>query len=119
MAKDLRFALLLDCYGEFLTPHQAKLMELYYGEDLSLSEIAQVLGITRQGVRDGVKRGEQILLEMEEKLQFAARLGTLRENFAAIAESLTAIAAANAADETIQAHCNRAMEQIQLGLKQL
>ena len=74
MSKDLKFAMLLDCYGEFLTPHQYRLTELYYCADLSLSEIAEIVGITRQGVRDGIKRGEQILLEMEEKLQFAARL---------------------------------------------
>ncbi len=74
MSKDLRFAMLLDCYGEFLTPHQYRLTELYYCADLSLSEIAEIVGITRQGVRDGIKRGEQILQEMEEKLQFAARL---------------------------------------------
>ena len=85
MSKDLRFAMLLDCYGEFLTPHQYRLTELYYCADLSLSEIAEIVGITRQGVRDGIKRGEQILQEMEEKLQFAARLSALRENYSAIA----------------------------------
>ena len=58
MSKDLRFAMLLDCYGEFLTPHQYRLTELYYCADLSLSEIAEIVGITRQGVRDGIKRGE-------------------------------------------------------------
>ena len=52
MSKDLRFAMLLDCYGEFLTPHQYRLTELYYCADLSLSEIAEIVGITRQGVRD-------------------------------------------------------------------
>ena len=77
MSKDLRFAMLLDCYGEFLTPHQYRLTELYYCADLSLSEIAEIVGITRQGVRDGIKRGEQILQEMEEKLQFAARLSAI------------------------------------------
>lgn len=93
MSKDLRFAMLLDCYGEFLTPHQYRLTELYYCADLSLSEIAEIVGITRQGVRDGIKRGEQILQEMEEKLQFAARLSALRENYSAIAGSLERIQA--------------------------
>ena len=74
MSKDLRFAMLLDCYGEFLTPHQYRLTELYYCADLSLSEIAEIVGITRQGVRDGIKRGEQILQEMEDKLQSAGKL---------------------------------------------
>ena len=91
MSKDLRFAMLLDCYGEFLTPHQYRLTELYYCADLSLSEIAEIVGITRQGVRDGIKRGEQILQEMEDKLQFAARFNALRENYSAIASTLQSI----------------------------
>ena len=69
MSKDLRFAMLLDCYGEFLTPHQYRMTELYYCADLSLGEIAEMVGITRQGVRDGIKRGEQILLKMEDTLR--------------------------------------------------
>ena len=84
MSKDLRFAMLLDCYGEFLTPHQYRMTELYYCADLSLGEIAEMVGITRQGVRDGIKRGEQILLKMEDTLQFAARLCALRENYTAL-----------------------------------
>ena len=91
MSKDLRFAMLLDCYGEFLTPHQYRLTELYYCADLSLSEIAEIVGITRQGVRDGIKRGEQILQEMEDKLQFAARFNALRENYSAISSTLHSI----------------------------
>ena len=96
MSKDLRFAMLLDCYGEFLTPHQYRLTELYYCADLSLSEIAEIVGITRQGVRDGIKRGEQILQEMEDKLQFAARFNALRENYSAIASTLQSIQNHNA-----------------------
>ena len=42
MSKDLRFAMLLDCYGEFLTPHQYRLTELYYCADLSLSELSLI-----------------------------------------------------------------------------
>ena len=42
MSKDLRFAMLLDCYGEFLTPHQYRMTELYYCADLSLGEIAEM-----------------------------------------------------------------------------
>lgn len=79
MAKELKFVLLLDCYGELLTEHQRNTMELYYCEDLSLSEISEPLGITRQAVRDLIKRTEQLLLEYEEKLGFAARLGSMRE----------------------------------------
>ena len=54
-------------------------MELYYCEDLSLSEISEPQGITRQAVRDVIKRSEQILLETEEKLGFAGKISALRE----------------------------------------
>ena len=119
MSKDLRFAMLLDCYGEFLTPHQYRLTELYYCADLSLSEIAEIVGITRQGVRDGIKRGEQILQEMEEKLQFAARLSALRENYSAIAGSLERIQAQAGDVPAVRDECRRAMESVRHGLELL
>ena len=71
--KDLKISLLLDFYGGILTDKQVDALELYYNEDLSLAEIAQHTGITRQGVRDAIKRGETILLDMEEKLGFYAK----------------------------------------------
>lgn len=81
MAKELKFVMLLDCYGELLTEHQRNTMELYYCEDLSLSEISEPLGITRQAVRDLIKRTELLLLEYEAKLGFADRLEQMRECF--------------------------------------
>ena len=87
MAKDLRIILLLDCYGAFLTPRQQEMMTHYYSEDLSLGEIAALTGTTRQAVRDSVKRSEQVLNDMEEKLQFAEKLCALRQNYAAIAQT--------------------------------
>jgi len=68
MSKDLNIALLLDFYGEMLTEKQRDMVELYYNEDLSLGEIAETVKITRQGVRDSIKRGEQQLFELEKKL---------------------------------------------------
>ncbi len=105
MSKDLRFAMLLDCYGDFLTPHQANLMEQYYDEDLSLSEIASLAGITRQGVHDGIRRGEQLLMEMEEKLGFAARLQKLEQGLDVITQNIAAIAAAVPDHEAVQRLC--------------
>ena len=72
MAKDLKFASLLDIYGGVLTDKQREMLELYYNEDLSLSEIAANEGISRQGVRDSIKRGEEALLELEEKIGVVA-----------------------------------------------
>ncbi len=73
MAKNLSVSVLLDFYGAMLTEKQREVMEFYYNEDLSLAEIAQHSKITRQGVRDSIKRGEIQLFEYEEKLQFAAK----------------------------------------------
>jgi len=74
MVKDVKYALLYDYYGSFLTEKQADIFDLFYNEDLSLSEIGDNLGITRQGVRDAVKRGEEILNNMEDKI------GMVRKN---------------------------------------
>lgn len=81
MAKDLvRMSLLYDLYGGMLTEKQRELFTLYYEEDLSLAEIAQNEGITRQGVRDTIVRAEEALAECEEKLQLSARLESLRRS---------------------------------------
>ena len=56
MAKNLEISFLLDFYGDMLTDKQRDVVELYYNEDLSLAEIAAHSGITRQGVRDSIKR---------------------------------------------------------------
>lgn len=68
MPKDLTLSELLDVYGCLLSEKQQLLCELYYDEDLSLSEISENEGITRQGVRDALKKAEQNLRFFEEKL---------------------------------------------------
>ena len=66
--KDLKVSLLMDFYGNLLPEKQLDMMEQYYGEDLSLSEIAENSGITRQGVHDNIKRAATDLKAYEEKL---------------------------------------------------
>ena len=73
MAKNLEVTVLLDFYGEMLTEKQRSFLEYYYNDDLSLSEIAENEGITRQGVRDAIKRAEAQLFDMENKLGLVAR----------------------------------------------
>lgn len=77
--KDLHYSLLIDFYGNLLAPKMKDALELYYNEDLSLAEIAQHMMITRQGVRDNIKRGEQFLRETEERLGFYRRYSGLDE----------------------------------------
>lgn len=78
MAKDYSFALLLDFYGELLTEKQREFLEYYYNEDLSLAEIAGNEGISRQGVRDAIKRAEKQLTEMEDSLSLARRFNEVK-----------------------------------------
>lgn len=68
-----QMSLLFDFYGELLTDKQRELFDLYYNEDLSLTEIAEHAGISRQGVRDAIVRGETLLRDTEDKLGFVAR----------------------------------------------
>lgn len=69
----LEMTLLLDYYGELLTEKQKTCFDLYYNQDLSLGEIAEEAGISRQGVHDSLARAEASLLELEQKLGCVAR----------------------------------------------
>ena len=89
--KDLRISVLLDHYGAMLTDKQREVIDLYYNDDLSLAEIAEQEGITRQGVRDNIKRGEAQLLEMEQKLHAAERFERLSVLIAEADATLSAI----------------------------
>lgn len=84
MPKNMEIALLFDFYGEMLTEKQRRVVEMYYEEDLSLAEIAESQNITRQGVRDSIKRAEAQMLEMEDRLQLTARFRDMRDGFANI-----------------------------------
>ena len=77
--KNLKVALLLDHYSPMLTEKQRDVIDLYYNEDLSLAEIAEHENITRQGVRDSIKRGEQALFELEEALGLSRKSDELFE----------------------------------------
>lgn len=79
--KSLELSVLYDFYGALLTDKQRAIFDMYYNEDLSLSEIAENEGITRQGVRDALLRGVKILEETEEKLGLYRRYGSLDSKF--------------------------------------
>lgn len=72
--KELEVSGLLDIYGMLLGEKQRNLLELYYNEDLSLSEIAELKGITRQGASDGIIRARKKLDRMDAALRLSARL---------------------------------------------
>lgn len=79
MGKDLNISRLFDFYGDLLTEKQASMIDLYYNEDLSLAEIAEPAGISRQGVRDAIVRGEHQLKEFEEKLGLLKRFSAIEK----------------------------------------
>ena len=70
----LKRSMLLDYYGDLLTPRQRECYELHYNDDLSLSEIAEQCGISRQGAWDNIRRASDALEEMEEKTGLIRRL---------------------------------------------
>lgn len=86
MAKNLEISYLLDFYGDVLTQKQREVLEQYYNDDLSLAEIADNFGITRQGVRDSIKRGESTIVELEQKIGFAARYRRMRKQMGRLEE---------------------------------
>jgi predicted DNA-binding protein YlxM (UPF0122 family) len=88
-------SMLYDFYGDLLTDRQKEFFDLYYNEDFSLAEIAENVGITRQGVRDVIVRAEAIFNEMEEKTGIVARFLQVREGLSSIQENAEQIAALN------------------------
>ena len=83
--------LLYDFYGELLTDRQKEFFDLYYNEDLSLAEIAENEGISRQGVRDVIVRAENLMQEVEDKTGIIKRFESLRPRLEAIAGAAESI----------------------------
>lgn len=91
-----RMALLYDFYGDVLTDRQKEFYDLYYNEDLSLAEIAENYGITRQGVRDVIVRAEAILTDLEDKTGLIRRFHAMRSQLDGIVQAADAILERNA-----------------------
>ncbi len=91
-----RMALLFDFYGDMLTERQREFYDLYYNEDLSLSEIAENYGISRQGVRDVIVRAEAALTELEDKTGIIRRFHAMQDQLKAVQADIDAIAQRNA-----------------------
>lgn len=74
MEEKIKISMLCQIYGKLLTEKQYELLDDYYNKDLSLSEIAENNNITRQAVRDNLKKGEAKLFEYEEKLEIMKKV---------------------------------------------
>ncbi len=90
-----RMTMLFDFYGELLTERQKEFFDLYYNEDLSLSEIAENSGISRQGVRDVIVRAEGVMQEVEDKTGLIRRFLQMQTNISAIEDAVGALKTLN------------------------
>ncbi len=88
--KNLKVSVLLDYYGKLLTQKQLDVTELYYNEDLSLGEISELENISRQGVRDSIKRAEAFLFELEDKLEMVKKFSEVSDSLERINTLATA-----------------------------
>ena len=89
--ESLEMTLLFDYYGELLTQRQRDCLDMRYNQDMSLGEIAQELGVSRQGVYDNLNRAETLLRNIEEKTGFLRRDAAVKEAARRIAEAARAL----------------------------
>ena len=87
MEKNLEISLLFDFYGVMLSDTQQQAVNLYYNDDLSLKETADILSMSRQGVRDALSRAKKSLYTYEENLQLCERFSKTREGLEQIIAS--------------------------------
>lgn len=87
--KTLQMTMLLDFYGELLTEKQRSCFSMHYNDDYSLAEIAEELGISRQGARDLIVRAEATLTETEEKIGVIKRFNERKAVLASMTEKLS------------------------------
>ena len=96
--KNLNVGYLLDFYGELLPERKRAVLDMYYNEDYSLAEIAEEIGISRQGVRNIIKKSESELFFYEEKLGLAQKMLTVER----YSNSLNALAEKNDLPEDVK-----------------
>ena len=113
----LRCGLLLDFYGELLTPRQRECCELHYNEDLSLSEIAETCGISRQGAWDNIRRGTSALEEIEAKTGLFRRSAETTEHLKTLEELLRRIGQHCGGNDEVAALLRKAQEELGVLLK--
>ena len=98
-----RMTMLFDFYGELLTERQKEFFDLYYNEDLSLSEIAENAGISRQGVRELIKKAEDELLFFEEKLGLFKTFREAQGHLETLSSRLTGMGALDSLKDEVDA----------------
>ncbi len=102
MSKDMDFTVLLDVYGGMLTKKQNEALSLYYNEDLSLGEIADITGITRQGVHNSIRTAEEYLVSLENTLGCVARYKEQKQLIEKLKEKTQSITDKGLKDELLR-----------------
>ncbi len=111
MEKNVEISLLFSFYGKMLTERQADTIDLYYNDDLSLSEVGAELGISRQGVRDNLKRAETVLYDTEERLGLVKRFLGIKARLGEI-DSIIAEIEASPESKTLSISMKKQINQI-------
>ncbi len=96
--KDMTIPLLVDLYGQVLSERKRELLDYYYNEDYSLAEIAEITGISRQGIRESVKKSEAELRELDASLQLVKRTQLLEAKRHVVEEQLGSLLSEPLAD---------------------
>ena len=111
MDKKVEISMLCEIYGKLLTEKQYQVISDYYNEDLSLSEIAENNNISRQGVRDIIKKGESKLFEYEEKLQIMKKTQENEKTIQLILSQLSKIQD-NSSDKKVEKILNEVQKEL-------
>ena len=111
MEKHIEISMLVEIYGKLLTEKQYQVISDYYNEDLSLSEIAENKNISRQGVRDIIKKGESKLFEYEEKLQIMKKTQENEKTIQLILSQLSKIQD-NSSDKKVEKILNEVQKEL-------
>ena len=114
--KDMRFPLLLDTYGAMLSERKREIIDYYYNDDYSLAEISELTGISRQGVRDSIKKSEEEILALEEKLNFVKKNEALTKLCKSIIAELTDIVTSATLSDEDSANIRKTTERLNLML---
>ena len=110
--KNLQISYLLDFYGDILPERKRAVMESYYNGDLSLGEIADEMGVTRQAVRETVKKTEELLFFYEEKLGLLERFTETRERVGRVAALCEQMDSEDPAVKTLRAEIEALSEVV-------
>ena len=107
----LEMALLLDYYGGMLTDKQRDCFDMRYNQDLSLGEIAETMGVSRQAVNDNLSRTEALLRRMEENIGCVKRYKLARNAISEIRNAATVLDASS--DPAVHAAVQRILDAVQ------